>query len=166
MIDGRNAREWIERFLNGETSNIEEKELYRFFSSEDVPHSLKKYRSMFEWYANGMKDELPRPKTHLLRTACGRVGIAAVVTLAMGVGWTAYRYFDHKKYEYLEGSYIIRNGKKITDIKTILPELKRVNEFAIQQEKEMDKLIRFDADKYMEELEKEPQLKAEDLPVI
>ena len=66
----------------------------------------------------------------------------------------------------MEGSYIIRNGKKITDIKTILPELKRVNEFAIQQEKEMDKLIRFDADKYMEELEKEPQLKVEDLPVI
>ena len=52
------------------------------------------------------------------------------------------------------------------DIKTILPELKRVNKFAIQQKKEMDKLIRFDADKYMEELEKEPQLKVEDLPVI
>ena len=48
--------------------------------------------------------------------------------------------FD-KPFDPYEGSYIIRNGVRITDLKTIRPELESTVQQALQQQEEMDGLI-------------------------
>ena len=39
IITKKNVRNYIEKFLDGETSNAEEQALYDFFKNEDVPPS-------------------------------------------------------------------------------------------------------------------------------
>ena len=92
IIDQNNAMQWVERFLNGETTNDEEQQLYRFFANNDIPAHLKPYQEMFAWYENGMiEDELPKPKARpfsfnnrVVRYV--RWGIAATVLLTIGFG--------------------------------------------------------------------------------
>ena len=52
------------------------------------------------------------------------VAIAASFLLLVGIGFGVQRYQkQQEQYAIYEGSYIIRDGKKITDIELILPEL-------------------------------------------
>lgn len=165
-MNEQKAKEQIERFLNGETTNAEEKELYAFFAGTDIPYSLKKYQPMFLWYAGGMKDGLPKKQRMAFRL-WKKLCIAASVVVVLGIGLGVYHHIDNQKYEYLEGSYIIRNGKKITDIKTILPELKQTNKLAVEQIRKAEKVLNFDVDKYMENLEKKTEEGDKDnLPII
>lgn len=138
-IDKQNAAEWIERFLDGATTNEEEQALYHFFANDDVPGKLKKYKPMFDWYAGGMKESLPQPRKHRsLHLTILRLAIAAAIVLAFGVGIRLYtQYEQQKEYACYEGSYIIRNGKKITDMKTIMPVIKKTVLAAERQEKEI-----------------------------
>jgi hypothetical protein len=165
-MDEQKAKEQIERFLNGETTNAEEKELYAFFAGTGVPRSLKKYQPMFVWYAGGMKGELPK-KQYTSFPLWKKLGIAASVVIVLGVGFGVYHHIDNQKYEYLEGSYIIRNGKKITDIKAILPELRQTNKLAVEQIRRVEKELNFDVDKYMENLEKKTEeCDKDNLPIV
>lgn len=140
QINKENAEKWIERFLQGETTNEEELELYRFFANKDVPPRLDKYRKMFGWYANGMKDPLPKAKSHhatikRLHPIWLKLSIAAIVVLACGI--SLHLYFNQNTlpdYSCYEGSYIIRNGKKITDLNVIMPELQKTMKEAEQKE--------------------------------
>jgi hypothetical protein len=140
-INEQNVGEWVERFLNGETTNAEEKELYLFFAQGDVPEAMLKYKPMFSWYADGMNDPLPVQKHHkrlsLLLTRCA---IAASIALIVGYGLSLYIGNQEEKSDYscYEGSYIIRNGKKITDLKTIMPIIKRVDKASDRQEKNIE----------------------------
>lgn len=165
-MDEQKAKEQIERFLNGETTNAEEKELYEFFAGKDVPHSLKNYQPMFAWYAGGMQRELPR-KHRTTFPLWKKLSIAASVVIILSVGLGVYHHIDNQKYAYLEGSYIIRNGKKITDIKTILPELRQTNKLTVEQIQKIEKKLNFDVDKYMENLEKKTEgCDNDNLPII
>jgi hypothetical protein len=130
----------IERFLEGETSNAEEQTLYRYFESGEVDPALEKYREMFKWYAAGMPEDSSIPvnrgggglrarSPEHLRSARSQwvrwLSIAASLLLLVGVGLGLWHYQQQQEeYALYEGSYIIRNGQKITDIKQILPELK------------------------------------------
>ncbi len=49
-LDKRNIEEYINRFLEGETTNAEEQAIYRFFHTGDVPSHLMGYAPMFAWY--------------------------------------------------------------------------------------------------------------------
>ena len=40
-LDKRNIEEYINRFLEGETTNAEEQAIYRFFHTGDVPSHLR-----------------------------------------------------------------------------------------------------------------------------
>ena len=117
------ARQWLEKFLDGRTSNEEEKALYAFFASDEVPKDLRKYKKMFAWYAGKMQGELPhRAKTR--RKIMRGLSIAASVLLLAGIGFGVQKHIEQQKvYESYEGSYILHNGKKITDIREILPRL-------------------------------------------
>ena len=126
----------IERFLEGETTNAEEQVLYDYFNGDDVADSLKSYREMFRWYAAGMPErEASLPK----RTYAKWLAIAASILLLIGIGF-GYRYYQEQQelYAIYEGSYIIRDGKKITDIKQILPELKATEQEAVDMLKQQD----------------------------
>lgn len=124
----------IGRFLDGETTNAEEQRLYDYFAGTRVASRLEKYRPMFSWYAGGMKGQLPdiwdaackcrKARTRWIRAA---VSTAAAILLIAGITVAYFHYRQTQRlYATYEGSYIVRNGKKITDIKSILPELKRI----------------------------------------
>ncbi len=117
-------RKLIGKFLDGETTNKEEQLLYDYFASDKVSEDLQPYRAMFRWYAGGMKEPLPL-RRHL-RKMWKRVAVAAAVALLAGGGWMWYGYVEEARLcAIYEGSYIVRNGKRITDIAKILPELER-----------------------------------------
>ena len=122
----------VDKFLDGATTNAEEQQLYEYFAGNNVARRLRKY--MFGWYAGGMKGQLPdiwdaackcpKARTRWIRAA---VSTAAAILLIAGVTVAYVQYRQTQRlYATYEGSYIVRNGKKITDIKSILPELKRI----------------------------------------
>ena len=138
-INKDNAMLWVSRFLNGETTNDEEQQLYQFFAGDEVPAHLTQYREMFSWYANGMKEEdLPKSgKVIEMRNKGRRIlqwGIAASILLAIGFGLGYHFNPDSPDYSQFEGSYIIRNGKKITDMNVIYEELLKVYKEQLKME--------------------------------
>ena len=143
-INKQNAAQWVNRFLEGETSNAEEQELYRFFREDDVPSELKKYIPMFNWYADGMKEPLPQHCRGIrMKHIFIRMSIAAAILLVCGFGIKFYQYYQQDdKYECYEGSYIIRNGKKITDMKVIMPEVQKTSRYAELQERKVKERIK------------------------
>lgn len=117
------AREWLDKFLDGRTSNEEEKALYAFFASDEVPKDLRKYKKMFSWYAGKMQDKLPSRTARRHRmVAVGAVAASILLLVSAGLG-IQNRYKQQEIYESYRGSYIIHDGKKITDIREILPRL-------------------------------------------
>lgn len=121
MMKEKEIQQLIERFLEGETTNAEEQMLYDYFNGRDVADSLKPYQEMFRWYAARMPEQKANPKK---RTYAKWLSIAASILLLVGIGF-GYRYYQEQQelYAIYEGSYIIRDGVKNTDIKQILPEL-------------------------------------------
>ena len=121
MMKEKEIQQLIERFLEGETTNAEEQMLYDYFNGKDIAESLEPYREMFRWYAAGM----PEQKTNAhKRTYAKWIAMAASLLLLVGIGF-GYRHYQEQQelYAIYEGSYIIRDGVKNTDIKQILPEL-------------------------------------------
>lgn len=147
-LTNKNIEEYIHRFMEGETTNAEEQAIYRFFRSGDVPEHLKVYAPMFAWYEEGMpeeKKEMPietKTKTFWKRIPLGvwSMGIAAMLVIGIGLGilfgldndmddeWSCY-----------EGSYVMINGKRITDEKKIMPIILETLAEAERMEKEMEK---------------------------
>lgn len=46
----------VERFLEGRTTSSEERELYAWFASADVPEGWHDLKAMFAWYSDGMPE--------------------------------------------------------------------------------------------------------------
>ena len=126
-VTKNNIEEYIHRFMEGETTNAEEQAIYRFFRTEEVPEHLKPYTEMFAWYEEGMpEEELSKPKAQALwkriPLEIWSTGIAAMLVIGIGLGIVLS--FDNKPCEEwacYEGSYVEVDGKRITDIETILP---------------------------------------------
>lgn len=134
--DEQQIRQLIERFLEGVTSNSEEQMLYDYFR-RDVPRSLRKYQPMFRWYADGMPEREPKR-----RSMWPRLAVAASLSAAIGGGVV---YFNREQVdEHLaqyEGSYIVRNGQKITDLQKIMPDLLRVQAKAEQRQQRIEQRL-------------------------
>lgn len=157
-LNKSNIEDYIDRFLEGETTNIEEQAIYRFFGTGDVPSHLKKYAPMFAWYEGGMQGE-PQPvlpeeaskpgKKHLrlqIPIAVWSAGIAAMVVVALGLGLMFYsensKPIHAEDWSCYEGSYIEVGGKRLTDIKQILPLILEEQAAAEQKEKLAEQRIR------------------------
>ncbi|MBQ9667669.1 MAG: hypothetical protein IJV45_02825 [Prevotella sp.] len=134
--DEQQIRQLIERFLDGDTSNAEEQMLYDYFAGGDVAKSLRKYREMFRWYADGM------PERARSRRLWPRLAVAASLVAVIACG--AVYYENRKEAEQMarfEGSYIVRDGKKITDLRKIMPELKQALSEAEQRQLRIERLL-------------------------
>ena len=124
----KNIEEYIARFMEGETTNAEEKALYHYFRTADVPEHLKPYAPMFAWYEEGMPDAPKAQKKSLWRCIPVEIwsaGIAAMLVIGLGVGiFSSLASLDVNKdeeWDCYEGSYVKVNGQLITDVKKILP---------------------------------------------
>ena len=148
QINDKNATEYIARFLEGETTCEEEQALYRFFASNHIPRHLKQYKPMFEWYANGMKtspEKIAAEKNHFrVKEICAFwSGVAAVLIMVTGIIFYLSQplKIPTEKYCIYEGSYIEHNGRKIDDLRIILPRIQQIeaeSEMICQQMNEFD----------------------------
>ena len=126
-ITNKNIEEYIQRFMEGETTNAEEQAIYRFFHTEEVPEHLKPYPDMFAWYEEGMPEEkIPKPKTRPLwkriPLELWSMGIAAMLVIGIGLSIVlSFGDSTNEEWSCYEGSYVEVNGKRITDVETIMP---------------------------------------------
>lgn len=144
-IDNSNIRRTIDRFLAGETSCREERQLYDFFRRSDIPADLAGYKEMFLWYASladsvqeSSTDSVEEPESRRQPDSSRRVRLlplrswqwlsaAAVVAILFTIGLVFRSPSASVPEEYMayEGSYIIRDGKKITDLSVVVPEIRK-----------------------------------------
>lgn len=140
----------IDRFMAGETSLEEEKFLFGYFARTDVPSEFEPYRRMFLWYADlgetvcdstASAAELQAVATDKSRSRRGKIlavfrpwhiaGIAAMIAVVI---CTMFFFRPStmidipEEYLCYKGSYIIRDGKKITDLNIVVPEIIRTQQ--------------------------------------
>jgi hypothetical protein len=154
--DYERMEELIERFFEGQTSNKEEQELYAFFSDENIPEHLTSCRQVFAYFESGAKEEDAASKLFLNANNANNTNsrkyytvdknkkiwasIAASILLLISFG--IYHFAQEKEYNPYEGSYIIRNGVKITDPKIVIPEIEKTIDEMVQQEREKYRLYK------------------------
>ena len=144
----------LERFFEGQTSNEEEKQLYLFFEQEEIPDELKQYKQVIKYFESGLADELEDTKethkdTNFRREAkhlsivkkwwlvCGSVAASILIIL-----FSKLFFFDNiESTDPYQGSYIIRNGVRITDLALIKPELDAAIQKSLLIEQEAEQLI-------------------------
>ena len=138
-IDINNVELYIDRFMEAETSNAEERELYRFFATEkNLPQHIAQYREMFAYFESGLDESLSaqalteaehnaakviqlkpaetkKPKKRIFMFAAS---IAASIVLISGISFGLLKNDADELYSY-EGSYVMQNGKRITDKETL-----------------------------------------------
>ena len=140
----------IERFFDGITTNEEEKELYLFFSEEDIPAELMLYKSLFTYFETNLEQEYcdinttPLPPLFRLRRRLSMKskvrsrllinGAAAILFIFFSV--SAYHIIGNnsRNFDPYEGSFIVKNGVKITDLNQIRPELEATMERVLYKE--------------------------------
>jgi hypothetical protein len=126
----------LDKYMDGTSTLDEEAILSEYFRGKDIPQEWEDYRQLFQ------EIEDMRPQAQTIKRRMGWpykwIAIAASLLILVGIGFGVRQYQDlQKQYAIYEGSYIIRDGKKITDIKQILPELeateREVSEILKQQ---------------------------------
>ncbi len=142
-ITKRNIDEWVERFMNGETTHEEEQAIYRFFRTANVPKHLRGQIPMFAWYEAGMpgtpEEFLVRrkKKTFHMPLIVWSAGIAAGIVIVLGLAWIGWDKYKEMSAEWkcYEGSYVVIDGKRISDIKKIMPYIQETLDEADRLEK-------------------------------
>jgi hypothetical protein len=135
----------LERFFEGETSNEEEQQLYLFFRQEEIPEELAGYRPVMRYFESGLASE-PEPEvqhpvvplhvSNRRKQWIIRISIAASFLILVSSTFFFFRNTDP-----YEGSYIVRNGVRITDLDLIRPELEAAIQKSLWIEQEADRLI-------------------------
>lgn len=144
----------IHAFFDGTTSNTEEKELYQYFSGEDIDSELEKYKDLFSFFDEDLADEFAeieqkedadtveisaKDNRKLKRLAVMLVSAAAVILLVI-----LFNPFTQKTtFNPYEGSYARIDGKMYSgDDMSILEKLeKEILEKADREEESVDEIL-------------------------
>ncbi|MCL1938587.1 MAG: hypothetical protein FWF52_09365 [Candidatus Azobacteroides sp.] len=139
--------ELINRYFEGLSSAEEEDTLYAFFMRENVPDDLLKYKPVFHYFATGIVDEFKVADTMQKRKNVRRKKqhvawwMAAAASILLVLSITVWKTLQTPDFDPYEGSCIIRNGVRITDLNVIRGELDKTVELAMAQRKEYQQLI-------------------------
>lgn len=106
----------VEQFMAGATSPAEERRLYRYYAAHgSLPADLEQYRPMFAWYAS-----LQKPARRPMAKRAVAAAIATLLIAGAIVGFVKYGgRNDDDLYACYKGSYIVRDGQKIDDLRQI-----------------------------------------------
>ena len=152
-LTSKNIEEYIRRFMEGETTNEQEQAIYRYFRTQRVPAHLKSYQAMFAWYEQGMPQKLaPKKRSFRLAVQAWRAGLVAILVLGIGLSCFLLRESSTAKSEEwacYEGSYVVINGKRNSNIDEIMPQILATLRQAEETEKRMQE--RLDEIKRLEE---------------
>ena len=134
-INDNNYMQWVERFLDAETTLNQERELYAYFSRSNLPEGARRYREMFGWYEDMQTPTPASSQSSPVRLLPLRmwqwVSVAAIIVLLFAAGLmlrpsaTGNEYIGDDGYIY--SGYMIRDGKKITDMAIVSAEMDRFN---------------------------------------
>ena len=156
-LTSKNIEEYIRRFMEGETTNEQEQAIYRYFRTQRVPAHLKSYQAMFAWYEQGMPQKLaPKKRSFRLAVQAWRAGLVAILVLGIGLSCFLLRESSTAKSEEwacYEGSYVVINGKRNSNIDEIMPQILATLRQAEETEKRMQE--RLDEIKRLEEYAEE-----------
>lgn len=136
IISVADARALLEKFEEGATTAAEEQSLYTFFRRAELPADLLPLRRLMAWYEGGCvgepdAPEMPKAKSQrwwnrpIARAAASvafllAVGLTLLNTLPSGSAP------DDDSYAIAYGgSYVVRNGVKITDPAIVRSEVDR-----------------------------------------
>lgn len=152
MTQRKHIEQLVEKFLDGRTTNAEERELYAWFRSNDVGEEWAELKAMFAWYEAGMPEQEAELKPHLERRsprserrglwiAVGAVaGVAASVVVALTV-WLTFNNSQHNDLSIYAGSYIVDGGIRYDNISDIENDIEEMLERAERIEQSADELI-------------------------
>ncbi|MDR2042432.1 MAG: hypothetical protein LBP98_08990 [Tannerella sp.] len=147
MNEYQEIEKLLERFFEGRTSGEEEQQLYRFFAQEDtLPEQWLRYRPLFSYFETGLAEECRLPDSNLRPLPPPRrkrralwAGVAALLTGILA-GTLLLR--ERAQFDPYEGSYIVRNGVYITDLKQIKPELEATLRDVMRQQEQYEQQLR------------------------
>lgn len=125
QIHDGNVRHYLDRFMNGETSNAEEAALYAYFHSHNVEADpeLAAYRDMLAYLEAGMPEKaLQKPRHIRLWKYIATAAAACLIIVAMLYGWQQQQEWQQFAATY-KGSYMIIDGKTISDLRELRPTL-------------------------------------------
>lgn len=121
--------EMLDDFFEGRTTLEEEQTLYEYFNGDDVNPLFERYSNLFR-QIDGLNHKHRKLDVKALwnKMSWWGVSTAAMIALAFTLGsdlLTSPRPSEDFLALY-EGSYVIENGRKITDLTTIMPKLHNV----------------------------------------
>lgn len=137
----------IDKFLEGRTTNAEERELYEWFATTDVPDEWSDLKAMFAWYAEGMPDKAAPAKLKPRMTLRRRWWVATAAAVAACAAIVIVLLPDTKSepimhtYNIYEGSYIVEAGVRYDDIEVIEDDIEELFARAEAIELEANELI-------------------------
>lgn len=124
----KNIEELIEGFFEGKTSKQEEEILYDYFTSGQYSEHLAKYAPIFDCLKNDLH-LLPRQNENTkptFRRNLKRFSYTAAIAASVLIAVILIPFSSSKSdLNPFEGSYRIVDGKKITDMDILMPEIEK-----------------------------------------
>lgn len=144
----KHIEDLLERFFDGMTTNEEEQQLYSFFAGSDVPEHLHSYKPVFGYFESGLAEELDHSeekrdsvKLRLPGRKWWVAGLSIAATLLILLSVSPLLLNESRTFDPFEGSYIIQNGERITDMDQIRPELEVSYQLAILNQERANRLL-------------------------
>lgn len=136
----------IEKFLDGSSTPAEERSVYGWFAHNADAGDLEEYRQMFGWYAAleasapaaAGKEQRRRRRGIWLAAASIAAAVALMAGIIVPFAVSPATDYDSELYASLQGSYISRGGKTVTDISLIYDDLIRAEQFADSLQTSLD----------------------------
>ena len=156
MREHKHIYDLVEKFLEGRTSNAEERELYAWFRENEVPAEWQELKAMFEWYEAGMPEinnahsgqlsEQPTPVTQHTATSRPRRRVrmwltGAAITAAASIAALLWLTPTPPTIDIYEGSYIIEAGVMCDNSESIRQDIEELLARAELIEQSADELI-------------------------
>lgn len=162
MREHKHIYDLVEKFLEGRTSNAEERELYAWFRENEVPAEWQELRAMFEWYEAGMPEinnahsgqlsEQPTPDTQhtsiaqptLTTRPRRRVRMwltGAALTAAASIAALLWFTPTTPTIDIYEGSYIIEAGVMCDNSESIRQDIEELLMRADEIERHAENLL-------------------------